>query len=390
MSERETFTELLREGGLPTTEAEVRAEFEAEVASENVAFTNDSTVSPWWRMVTALITKPVMWLIDALITSIMPQMFVKTATGAFLDLLAWGVGLERKQAAAAAGFVTFTRATTAGTLDIPAGTAVQSPTINGRVYTLRTTETVTFADGMATAQAPVEAAETGSAYNLAQGYYSVLPVLLPGITAVTNPEGWLTQPGADREPDDELRARIRTQFLAVNQWHTDAVYRALISSFDGVAPDNVFFDSDAPRGPGTADAYVMLEIGTPDAAFIAPIQSLITDEGNHGHGDDLRVFAMPETQHDVIASIYLMENLSAETREEQRLNVADFIRAAFRENQEYTPTLVRPWSRFSFSFLAGEMHTQFPLLRGVDFNLDYIISGMDLPRLGSLSVTLAE
>ncbi|MFC6633527.1 baseplate J/gp47 family protein [Microbulbifer taiwanensis] len=389
MNEQQLFTDLVKEGGLPTTEAEVQAEFEKEVDAEDVAFTNDSEVSPWWRMVTALITKPVLWLIQALITAVMPQMFVKTAKGAFLDLLAWGVNLKRKLAAKALGQVQFTRATTAGTLDVPAGTAVQSANINGRVYTLRTTETVTFGDGMATALAPVEAEESGSAYNLAAGYYSVLPVLLPGITAVTNLDDWLLQPGADEEKDDDLRARIRTQFLAVNQWHTDAVYRALISGFDGVAADNVYFDSDAPRGPGSADAYVMLEIGTPDAAFIASIQSKITDEGNHGHGDDLQVLAMPETQHDVTATIYPLANLSGATVDQLKADVEDFIRAAFRGNQDYAPTLVRPWSRFSFSFLSGELHTQFPLLHGVDFNIDYIVSQMALPRLNSLTVTLA-
>ncbi|MCX2834452.1 baseplate J/gp47 family protein [Microbulbifer thermotolerans] len=389
MSEQQLFTNLVREGGLPTTESEVRAEFEAEVVKEDVAFTNDSAVSPWWRMVTALITKPVIWLIETLINAVMPQMFVKTASGLFLDLLAWGVNLERKRAVAAQGRVQFTRATTAGTLEVPADTAVQSANINGRVYTLRTTETVTFEDGRDTVLAPVIAEETGSAYNLAAGYYSVLPVLLPGITAVTNLDDWLLVPGADEETDDDLRARIRTQFMAVNQWHTDAVYRALISSFDGVAADNVYFDSDAPRGPGTADAYVMLEIGTPDPAFIASIQSKITDEGNHGHGDDLQVFAMPETLHDVTATIYPMENLSSETVAQLQADVENFIRAAFRENQDYSPTLVRPWSRFSFSFLAGELHAQFPLLHGVDFNIDYIVSEMALPRLNSLTVTVA-
>lgn len=389
MSEQQLFTDLVKQGGLPTTEAEVRAEFESEVQAENVAFTNNSDFSPWWRMVTALVTKPVIWLIQALINSVMPQMFVKTASGAFLDLLADGVNLERKQAAKAQGQVQFTRANSAGTLDVPAGTAVQSANINGRVYTLRTTAKATFTDGLATVLAPVEAEEEGSAYNLAAGYYSVLPVLLPGITAVTNLSDWLLQPGADEEDDDDLRARIRTQFLAVNQWHTDAVYRALISSFDGVAADNVYFDSDAPRGPGTADAYVMLEIGTPDAAFIASIQSLITNDGNHGHGDDLQVFAMPETQHNVIATIYPIGNLSGPTVTKLENDVADFIRAAFRQNQDYTPTLVRPWSRFSFSRLAGELHAEFDLLQGVDFDLDYIVSSMDLPRLNSLSVVSA-
>lgn len=386
--EQQLFTNLVKEGGLPTTEGEVRAIFEKEVEDEKVAFTNNSDFSPWWRMVTPLITKPVMWLIQALITSIMPQMFVKTAKGAFLDLLAWAFNVTRKQAAKAQGVVRFTRANSSGTLDVAVGTAVQSANINGRVYTLRTTQKVTFTDGLDTVLAPVEAEETGSAYNLAPGYYSVLPVMPPGITAVANLADWLQKPGVDEELDDDLRERIRTQFQAVNQWHTDAVYRALISSFDGVKPGNVFFDSDAPRGPGTADAYVMFEIGTPDATFLNSVQKKITDEGNHGLGDDLKVLAMPETTHQVSATIYPVANLTAEEKTALRNNVSDFIRAAFRENQDYAPTLVHPWSRFSFSRLAQELHTEFTHLASVSFATVDITSEMNLPRLNNLTVTL--
>ena len=383
------FTDLVREGGLPTTEAEVRARFEADVAAQNVAFTNNTAFSPWWRMVTTLITQPVMWLIGTLINAVMPQMFVKTASGVFLDLLADGVNVARKQAVKAKGQLQFSRADSTGTLDVPAGTAVQSANINGQVYTLQTTRTVAFDDGQAAVLAPVEALASGSAYNLAEGYYAVLPVLLPGITAVTNVADWLHVPGADEETDNDLRARIRNQFLSVNQWHTDAVYTALISGFEGVKTENVYFNADAPRGPGTADAYVMFETGNPDASFIALIQQKITDEGNHGHGDDVRVFAMPETLHPVSATLYPMENLPSADTAALKTNVEHFIRAAFRENLDYTPTRTRPWSRFSFSRLAQELHAQFPSLLSVAFTTGDITSQMALPRLGMLTVVVS-
>ncbi|WHI45043.1 baseplate J/gp47 family protein [Microbulbifer sp. VAAF005] len=389
MSEQELFTNLLKDGGIPTTEEEVRAEFEKEVDAEGVAFTNNRDISPWWRMVTVLITTPIVWLIQALIKLVMPQMYVKTASGEFLALHADGVNLEPKTKSKAQGFVQFLRADSSGSLDVPINTAIQSANINGRVYTLRTTATVTFSDGLDTVLAPVEAEEAGSAYNLAAGYYSVLPVLLPGIVAVANLEDWLTHPGTDDEDPEELRKRIRTQYMAVNQWHTDAVYRSLIASFDGVNDDNVFFDSDAPRGPGTADAYVMFETGQPDDSFIHTIQQKITDEGNHGHGDDLKIYAMPETFHDITVTVYTIDGLSGGTKDEIKKSVEDFIWAAFRGNLDYQPTLVKPWSRFSFSLLGGELHRQFDLLRGVDFSLDYIVSQMDLPRINSLSVTVA-
>ncbi|ABC27291.1 uncharacterized phage Mu protein gp47-like protein [Hahella chejuensis KCTC 2396] len=381
------FARLVKEAGIPTTEAELKTVWENEVAAQGVAFSNNSEYSPWWRIVSALVTMPVLWLVDLLMTGVLPQMFVKTASGSALDLLAWGVAVERKQAAKARGRVQFTRGDLSGQLEIRAGTVIQSASINGRIYRLHTTQARRFSDGEATLLVDVEAVDTGSGYNLAAGYYAVLQTPIPGVT-VTNLDNWLLHPGADRETDDALRLRVRNQFSAVNQWHTDAVYTAIIAGFDGVSVDNVFFEHEAPRGPGTANAFILFETGTPDAAFLARIQARISDEGNHGHGDDLQVFAMPETLHDVSADLWAVSHLDAAAREQLKQAVTQFIRAAFRENQDYQPTRTFPFSRFSFSRLAQELHTAFPALASIDFKTSDITSQMDIPRLKSLTVTL--
>ncbi|EJZ9657506.1 baseplate J/gp47 family protein, partial [Escherichia coli] len=99
----------------------------------------------------------------------------------------------------------------------------------------------------------------GSGHNLAPGYFRILPVAIPGIASVVNREDWLTVPGADEESDDELRDRIRNQFNLVSSYHTDAVYRGLIASVAGLSIDRIYFQHDAPRGPGTANAYLLLD-----------------------------------------------------------------------------------------------------------------------------------
>lgn len=383
------FMQLLRQGGLPTTEAEVRAQFEQAVDAEEVAFSNDTKVSPWWKMLTLLVTRAVMWLIEALATTVLPEMYVKTASRAGLILLADGVNLTPKAPTKARGQVQFVRADSVGVLTVAADTPVQSPPINGRIYTVMTTAAVDFAEGQTTVLAPVEAEAVGSAYNLGAGYYRLLPKAVPGVTGVQNLEDWLQQPGTDEEGTEDLRERIRTQFLALNQWHTDAVYRAIIASFDGVSTDNVFFDSDAPRGPGTADAYVMFELGSPSEEFLQTIQRKIMDQGNHGHGDDLRVRAMPETEHDVTLTLYPQPNLTPAETETLAAEVEHFIRAAFRENQDYQPTLPRPWSRFSFSKLSQELHREFADIDSLAFANADILSEMALARLKTLKVTTA-
>jgi len=384
------FKEALEDAGIPTTEAGLTQAWEKEVEEQGSAFSNTSTWSPFWRIVSALVTKPVLWLINFLIDTVLPNFFVKTAVDSWLDMLAWAVNVERKAATTALGELLFTRSSAAGTLEVAIGTRVQSAAINGHVYELKTVEPGTFVDGASQLSIAVEAIEAGSGFNLAPGYYAILPVPVPGVVQVVNTEHWLTRPGDDREPNDQLRLRTRNQFSAVNQYHTDAVYRAMIASFPGVRSDGVYFEHGAPRGPGSANAFVLFDAGVPADEYLATINSYIREQGNHGHGDDLLVMAMPETQHAISVSLWPQPNLSTEQRSKLEDQVGQFIRAAFRESttSDYQPTLTFPLSRFSFSRLAEELHEQFPRIQSLDFANSDILSALNIPRIQSLEVLL--
>ena len=384
------FKEALREAGIPTTEAELKKAWEQEAADQGSKISNTSAYSPFWRIITALVTKPVLWLVQFIVDTVLPNFFVKTAVDAWLDMLAWAVNVERKAQTKAQGVLLFTRATAAGTLEVSAGTRVQSAAINGHVYELKTTQPGTFVDGESQLTIPVEAIEAGSGYNLAPGYYAILPVPVPGIVQVVNADNWLTQPGADAEPNDQLRLRVRNQFSAVNQYHTDAVYRAMIASFPGVRLDGVYFEHGAPRGPGSANAFVLFEAGVPADEYLVQINAYIREGGNHGHGDDLLVMVMPETQHAIQLTVWPRANLSNEQRIQLQAQVEQFIRAAFREStsSDYQPTLTFPQSRFSFSRLGEELHEQFPRIESLQFANSDILSQLNIPRIESLEVVL--
>jgi len=385
------FKQALMDAGIPTTEAGLRQAWESEVTAQGSKLSNTSAYSPFWRVVTALVTKPVLWLLEFVTGTVLPNFFVKTATGAWLDMLAWAVNVERKPATRAIGTLLLTRGTPDGTLEVPAGTRVQSAPINGTVYVLVTTAAATFADGQHQASVPVRALEAGSGYNLAPGYYAILSEPIPGIVQVVNADGWLMQPGADQEPDDQLRLRVRNQWSAVNQWHTDAVYRALIAAFPGVSPDGVYFEHGAPRGPGSANAYVLFEAGVPAETYLEQINTHIRERGNHGHGDDLLVMAMPETLHDISLTIWPRSTLTATQRDTLRDEVELFVRAAFREStlRDYQPTLTYPQARFSFSRLGEELHQQFAGIESLDFANTDIVSELSIPRIQSLEVVNA-
>lgn len=386
------FKQALSDAGIPTTEAGLRQAWETEVAAQGSKLSNTSAYSPFWRVVTALVTKPVLWILEFFVATVLPNFFVKTAVDAWLDMLAWGVNVERKGATKAKGFLLFTRVAAGGALEVAKGTVVQSAAINGHVYQLVTTAAGTFTDGAMQLQIPVEAVDVGSGFNLAPGYYAVLPVPIPGIAQVANADGWLTTPGADKEPNDELRLRVRNQFSAVNQWHTDAVYRAMISAFPGVRPDGVYFEHGAPRGPGSANAFVLFDAGVPAATYLAQINAHIRDLGNHGHGDDLLVMVMPETLHALSIEIWPRTTLTAEQRQALEEDAAQFIRAAFREStvRDYQPTLTFPQSRFSFSRLGEELHQQFAGIESLHFANADILSELNIPRILSLQVLIHD
>lgn len=381
------FEQVLNDSGMPSTEAEITAAFKRIVQAEGFV-TNTSRMSPFWRLISKIVTTPVLWLRDALIGVVLTNMFVATATGTMLRLLAWAVNIEAKPASAAAGVLRFFKVNAAEAITIPAGTLIQTERINGVVYVLAVDEDTTIDAGTDSGQIPVTATGTGSGYNLAPGYYRILPVAVAGVASVVNDEDWLVTPGADEESDDELRDRTRNQFNLVGNYHTDAIYRSMIAGVVGLSVDRIFFLHDAPRGPGTANAYLLLDSGETSQPFIDAVNDYVNSQGHHGHGDDLQCFAMPETSHTLAVTVFVpsVENMEAEDVDQLKTSVANLIRCAFRENANYNVKKTWPYSRFSFSNLGREIHKTFPVIDSLSFSLTDIVSELAVPRLAALTV----
>ncbi|MFU9138305.1 baseplate J/gp47 family protein [Erwinia tasmaniensis] len=393
MSEKPTvdFEQVLRDSGMPTTEDEIGAAFKTLVADENYV-TNTSRMSPFWRLINKIVSTPVLWLKDALVNVVLTNMFVATATGQMLRLLAWAVNIEVKPASSAAGTLRFYKTTPANAVTIPAGTIVQTERINGVVYALAVSQDMTLPEGDESGLVAVTATGTGSGYNLAPGYYRILPVAVAGIASVVNEDDWLTTPGADEESDDELRDRTRNQFNLVGNYHTDAIYRSMIAGVVGLSVDRIFFLHDAPRGPGTANAYLLLDSGETSQPFIDAVNDYVNTQGHHGHGDDLQCFAMPETSHTLAVTVFVLskENMTAEELADLQSGVTNLIRCAFRENANYDVKKTWPYARFSFSNLGRELHKTFTVIDSLSFSLTDIISDLSVPRLASLTVEISN
>lgn len=385
------FEEVLKQSGMPTTSDELRTRFNV-IAEEEGIITNTSRMSPFWRLITAIVITPVLWLKDVLINTVLANMFVATASGSLLRLLAWAVRVTVKPASSAQGVIRFYKTSASAVVTVKAGTLIQTERINGVVYSLAVISDVTISADKESVLIPVLAVEAGGAYNLAPGYYRILPSAVAGISHAVNEEDWLTTPGADEESDDELRERCRNQFNLVGNYHTDAVYRSMIAGVAALSIERIFFEHDAPRGPGTANAYLLLDTGVTSEPFIAAVNDYINTQGHHGHGDDMQCFPMPETRHDLDVVVFVKNkaNVSADDEAALKAGVENMIRCAFRENSDFDLKRTWPWSRFSFSNLGKELHRAFILIDSLTFSLGDIVSDLSVPRLASLNVRIED
>ncbi|ECG8628840.1 hypothetical protein AAD16_005135 [Salmonella enterica subsp. diarizonae] len=381
------FKKILRESGMPVDEQTVRDTLQ-QAADDEKLVTNTSRMSPFWRLIQLLVITPYMWIVDTLINNVLRNLFLQTAVGPFVDLFAAALKLTRKEATRASGKITFTKSTPDNSVTVPAGTLIQTERINGVIYNVATTEQVIIPAGTQSALIDVTATDSGTAFNLAPGYYQILPKAIDGIESVRNGDDWLTTPGADRESDDELKDRCRNQFNLAGSYHTDAVYRSLIAAQAGITIDRIFFLHDAPRGPGTANAYLLLDTGVISQPYVDSVNEYIMTQGHHGHGDDMRCFAMPETRHTLAVTVYVenLSNISSDDITALKSGVENLIRCAFRENNNYDVTRTWPYSRFSFSQLGRELHNTFALVDSVTFSLADIKSDLAIPRLNTLTV----
>lgn len=383
------FAKIVEAAGIPTTEEGWKALFKQDVEAEGSIIANDSPYSPFWRLITAIIAKPATWIVNkVLIGVILPNLFLLTANDdGFIEAKAWEHDLTRKTDSKAKGKVRFNRAASSGpSLLIPAATVIQTDAINGTVYRVLTVDDVILPQNSLSVLVPVIAENAGAAYNLGAGYLHILPTAVTGIGSVTNEAEWLDELGSDRETNDDLKLRTRNAFTAAAPWHIDAVYRAILTERAGLDTDNVYFEHDAPRGPGTANAYILLDTGEPSAAMLTDLNQYVMDKGYHGHGDDLLVLAMPGVDVTVGVTVYPYSYLLEAEVDTLLADIDNFIRCAFRENTDYTATRTEPFIRFSFSKLGQELHRQFAGIESLNWHQIDITSANNVPRLSTLTI----
>lgn len=372
------FTQMMIDAGLPITEESAKKQWDAELIKQDIAIENNSPFSPFWRTVKAIITKPVVALFNWVAKVVMPDLFILTASReALINLHGPSRNVHVFNATYAKGVLIFNRLNGDGVLSIPVGSVVSSDEIGAKVYQVKLLDSAVFKEGETSTQVMVQAVNTGIGYNLPENSYYKLDNPIEGVS-VKNESDWLISPGGDEEETEAYRTRIINVFGTAGRWHTNAVYKQIISDF-GIAIENIEITNGAPRGPGTADAHIFLEVGQISTALINIINDHIRVKNYHGHGDDFMAYAIPHNNYALIANYSLNDNA-----QDIEMELENFIKAAFRLNNAYQPTRPRPNETFSFSLLKAQLHNEFPSLKSIAFDLDDIECGLWLPKLTNL------
>ncbi len=370
MSKRKSiFKAALEASGMIQTEKDLKIKFNAMAEAENISVNNQSAFSPFWNLLTSIAVTPFLWLQNFLVSEVMPNQFIATASGEFLDVLGDGYGLTRKTATMAV----FTLNLTAEENFILE--------VGAEIFAYFGTEKLTAVclstdNGVAT----FRASDVGAKYNLSSWAFEIPR---PELSSITFGESII--PGTDEETDDDFRARLILQFDGANYWHSDAKYRQILSTKTGVHAQNIYFDKQA-RGAGTCDIYILFDDATVGTTYTNEIQAWLYDKGFHGHGDDVQIKAMPAQIVNPTFTLVFFENATDKTGTISK--VVDAIKCAFRENHIYDESMTKTsaGNTFYVSNLIHELISLFPEIKGIKTTQGDIVTAFKVARLGTLVV----
>ncbi len=389
LTDFKTATKAMMAETMPVDESALKDEWQSVGESNGVDVKAQDIYNPFWRTISELITKPVLWLINFNNDYVMPNLFLKFATGSWLRTIAWGMYVEAMTETKAKMLVNFVRIDGGDTLDVALGVDVHSANINGIIYKLKTIEAGRFEAGDLELQILCEAEKAGSAYNLGAGYYHVLPKSISGIVSVSNLENSIVAAGTNDETDDELRIRTRDQWANQFNWHVDVVYKKMVSDFEGVEPDDVWFDRSSPRAENSADILILFDVGQPTQDFIDNINNQIQTNELQGLGDDVLVKTMPRIDQDIVCNYSSADGLTETQLSQLDLDINNFIGAAFRDNAGlgWSVTRTKPYDTFSFGRLTFELFGQFSgQIKTLRFDNADIASTLSVPGINTLTV----
>jgi hypothetical protein len=194
--------------------------------------------------------------------------FVDLADGSSLDHVVALLGLERKDARFASGEVLFKRSTPAsGDIAIPVGTLVST----AQGLNFETSEKRTLRRGQLSVVAPVRAQLEGPEGRVDAGAIVNINRPIFGIESVSNESAAFF--AADKETDEQLRARVKASLERAGRATVDAIKYGLIEEVAEITEENIEVRERADA-PGFVDVRLGLE-STGDPNLVRRIEQAI-------------------------------------------------------------------------------------------------------------------
>jgi len=206
-----------------------------------------------------------------LLKSVVPQIYLNTSTGIWLEANAADRGVYRKEAQKTQGKVIMGRYSTGENVVVTEGKIVATEVnIKGeRLKYMVTAKTVMESNALEV-EVPVEAEFAGAEYNVGADMITEMVTNIDGVDYIRNEDDWITREGADTESDESLRQRAQAKWNELAQGGIDNSYKSWAQSIPGVVVVQV--DSQHPRGQGTVDVIITGTGGIPSDDLIAQVQ----------------------------------------------------------------------------------------------------------------------
>ncbi len=231
-----------------------------------------------------------------LFRTVLNQMYVKHASGDWLELRAQDYSKQRKSASKTEGMITLIGEENHGTITIPKGTTFKTDKdINGIELRYFSVDDIVFLAGETSAKVAVLAEKEGTDYNVSEGRIINCTKYLEGVSNITNETDWITKEGADIEDDESLRSRTLNSWSELATGTTAAKYKAAAEAVTGVLYVDV--DQLHPRGQGTVDIIITSTAGAASEELIQEVAEAV--EAVKGEYDNLLVKSATTISQDI-------------------------------------------------------------------------------------------
>lgn len=219
---------------------------------------------------------PILADIGAVISDIAKGGFTRTATGAWLTLLAdsW-YALTRKPATFTEGYVTLTDSAGVGPITITAGQLWVADADRSHRYVATSGGTLPLNGSL---QVSVRAEAAGVAYSVGNGAITQLVTSQPGVSVANPASGtsgtWITAQGVDEELDEALVQRCLDRWALLGTGSNDGAYRSYIL---GSSPEITRVRVTSPGG-GSVRAIIAGPASPVSVGALASARSIVAQK----------------------------------------------------------------------------------------------------------------